>query len=65
MEFWQPGITLERSERQVIEQAMQFFQGNKTQTAKALDISIRTLDSKLAKYQKEDAAKEPAQLQDA
>ena len=48
---WQPGLTIADVERQAIEAAMKFFRHNKTQTAKALDISIRTLDAKLAKYE--------------
>jgi DNA-binding NtrC family response regulator len=48
---WQPGITLEQVEKQVIEKAYKFFQGNKTKTADALGIAVRTLDNKLAVYE--------------
>lgn len=47
---WQPGLTLDQVEREAILAALQFFHGNKTRTAKALNIAIRTLDSKLNKY---------------
>jgi len=47
---WSPGITLDQLERHAIEQAFRFYQGNKTQTARALDIAIRTLEVKLEKY---------------
>jgi len=46
---WQPGVTLEDIELQVIDKAYRFFEGNKTKTANALGIAIRTLDNKLSK----------------
>lgn len=56
---WQPGISLESMERQVILAAFRFYRGNKTATAQSLGIAIRTLDNKLEKYQADDdAAKE-------
>jgi hypothetical protein len=51
MIFWTPGITLENVEEQVIKAAFKFYHSNKTATANALKISIRTLDSKLEKYE--------------
>jgi len=48
--MWQPGRTLEEVERETIERAFRFYQGNKTQTAASLGIAIRTLDAKLDKY---------------
>lgn len=51
---WSPGTTLEQLERSAIEQAFRFYSGNKTQTARALDIAIRTLESKLEKYAADD-----------
>lgn len=50
MEFWRIGMTLEDVNKMAILKAFQFFQGNKTKTAAALDIAIRTLDAKLAIY---------------
>lgn len=47
---WVPGITLEEMEKNCILAAFRFYRENKTQTAGALGISIRTLDSKLEKY---------------
>lgn len=47
---WQPGITLEEIEKEVILKALQFYHGNKTHTANALGISIRTIQNKLAQY---------------
>lgn len=49
---WNPGQTLDDIERAVILQALQFHSGNRTHTAKALGISIRTLRKKLAEYRK-------------
>lgn len=47
---WQPGITLDDIEKEVILKALSFYHGNKTRTAEALGIAIRTIDNKLAKY---------------
>lgn len=49
---WAPGKTLNDIERNVILEALQFHQGNRTHTAKALAISIRTLRNKLAEYRR-------------
>lgn len=53
---WAPGVTLDDVERQVILKAFAFFNRNKTQTSRALNIAIRTLDVKLEKYAAQDAA---------
>lgn len=47
---WSPGRTLDDIERTVILEALHYHQGNRTHTAKALGISIRTLRNKLADY---------------
>lgn len=47
---WKPGRTLDEIERNVILDALKFHDGNRTHTAKALGISIRTLRNKLAEY---------------
>jgi hypothetical protein len=47
---WQPGMTLEDIERLVILRAIKYYKHNKSQTARALGIGIRTLDSKLERY---------------
>jgi len=47
---WMPGKTLNDIERNVIIEALKYHQGNRTHTAKALGISIRTLRNKLAEY---------------
>lgn len=48
--MWSPGVTLAEMEKQVIEKAFSHFKGNKTHTASALGIAIRTLDAKLLSY---------------
>lgn len=53
--FWSPGVTLDAIEKLVICKAYQFYKQNKTATAKALGISIKTLDNKFERYEKEDA----------
>lgn len=47
---WKPGKTLNEIERNVILEALKYHSGNRTHTAKALGISIRTLRNKLAEY---------------
>ena len=47
---WVPGQTLYGVERTVIFEALKYHNGNRTHTAKALGISIRTLRNKLARY---------------
>lgn len=51
---WQPGMNLEIIEKSAILQAFRFYRGNKTATAQALGIAIRTLDHKLEKYATDD-----------
>lgn len=47
---WTPGMTLEWFERQAVLAAYKYFQGNKSQTADALGITLKTLYSKLEAY---------------
>lgn len=47
---WQPGVTLDDVEKQVILKALKWFGNNKTKTAQALGIAVRTLDYKLERY---------------
>lgn len=47
---WSPGVTLDAIEKEVILKAYRFYKSNKTQTASALGIAIRTLDHKLERY---------------
>jgi transcriptional regulator with PAS, ATPase and Fis domain len=49
---WAPGQTLDDIERSVILAALGYHQGNRTHTARALGISIRTLRNKLADYRR-------------
>lgn len=49
---WSPGMKLDILEQAVILKAYSFYNKNKTTTSQALGISIRTLDSKLEKYEK-------------
>jgi len=49
---WMPGRTLDDIERTVILEALQHHSGNRTHTARALGISIRTLRNKLADYRR-------------
>lgn len=47
------GLTLEMAEKIVIEGAFRFYRNNRTTTAQALQITVRTLDTKLEKYKAE------------
>jgi transcriptional regulator with PAS, ATPase and Fis domain len=50
---WTPGRTLNDIEKNVILEALTWHAGNRTHTAKALGISIRTLRNKLAEYRRD------------
>ena len=47
------GLTMEQLERLAIEKALERFDGNRTHAANSLNISVRTLQRKLAQYEKE------------
>ena len=49
---WTPGKTLDEVERNVIIEALRYHRGNRTHTAKALGISIRTLRNKISDYKR-------------
>lgn len=51
---WSPGVTLAQVEKQVILKAFKHYGFNKTVTANALGISIRTLDGRLEAYAHEE-----------
>jgi len=51
---WQPGMKLDDLEKLVILHAFQFYEKNKTKTANALGIAVRTIDNKLLRYKEED-----------
>lgn len=50
MVTWQPGMTLADLEREAILSAYRLFEHNKTRTANALGITVKTLYNKLEKY---------------
>lgn len=52
--IWSPGMSLASIEKLVILEAYRFFRSNKTATATALGIAIRTLDNKLQQYEEDD-----------
>lgn len=58
MILWSPGVTLEHIEKQVILKAYKHYRENKTITANALGIAVRTLDNKLEKYAEDKLAEE-------
>jgi two-component system response regulator FlrC len=49
---WIPGDTLDCIERNVIIEALSYHHGNRTHTARALGISIRTLRNKISDYKR-------------
>lgn len=58
--MWQPGMTLASIEKEAINEALKFYQGNKTQAANALGIAIKTLYNKLDVYAEEDLKEKSA-----
>lgn len=59
--IWSPGVTLANIEEQVVKKALAHFHFNKTVTANALGICVRTLHSKLEQYDIEDKKRAKAQ----
>lgn len=49
-----PGMSIKQVERSLIEKTLDHFDGNKTQTAEALGISLKTLYNRLSEYGHED-----------
>lgn len=62
---WSPGVTLEKVEEQVIKSAFIHYGKNKTATANALGISVRTLDGRLEKYELDEQERKRREEQDA
>ncbi len=50
------GLTMDQLERLAIEKALERFDGNRTHAANSLNISVRTLQRKLAQYESEGRA---------
>jgi two-component system, response regulator FlrC len=50
---WTPGRTLNDIEKRVILEALEYHHGNRTHTARALGISIRTLRNKIADFRRQ------------
>ncbi len=57
MIIWSPGVKMKDVEIQIIQMALNYYQGNKTQAAASLGISAKTLYNKLAEFEKKNAAK--------
>lgn len=53
MIIWQPGMSLEQLEKEVITTAVRFYGDDKTKTALALGISVKTIYNKLEQYERE------------
>lgn len=51
--LWQPGVTLEEIEKQVILACLKYFNGHRGATALALGVTDRTIRNKLEKYRLE------------
>jgi DNA-binding NtrC family response regulator len=45
-----PGMSIKDVEKTLIEKTLEHFDGNKTQTAEALGISLKTLYNRLSEY---------------
>lgn len=55
---WNIGMTLKDVEKKVILKSLDYFEGNKTKVAATLEISLRTIDNKLALYKAQDEKRE-------
>jgi transcriptional regulator with PAS, ATPase and Fis domain len=51
MSCWKQGKRYRQVEEQVLREALEHFEGNKTQTAKELGISVRSLRLKCHEYE--------------
>lgn len=51
--IWNPGISLASIEKEVIIRAYRYYDKNKTITAQSLDITAKTLKTKLDQYEKD------------
>lgn len=60
---WSPGVTLDQIEKEVILRAFAHFHKNKSATAKALGITVKTLDNKFERYEEETKIQEAADEQ--
>lgn len=54
MVHWQPGMSLAETERQIIEAAVRFHEGNRFRVAEALGVSEKTIRNKLKQYKEMD-----------
>ncbi len=54
-EDFHPGMSIRQVERALIEKTLNHFDGNKTQAAEALGISLKTLYNRLAEYEEEES----------
>lgn len=61
---WTPGLTIDRAEQIIIEQAFRWYKNNKTQTSAALGISVRTLDNKLERYEQDEREQQRIRAED-
>jgi hypothetical protein len=52
--IFSPGMTIDGLEKELIQSALKFYQGNKTVTARSIGCALRTLDNKLAQYAEEE-----------
>jgi DNA-binding NtrC family response regulator len=52
LSYWAPGMTLQEVKIRVVRDALIYFDGNKTETAKALGISVRGLRNLVAENDK-------------
>jgi len=50
---FRPGMSIREVEKSLIEKTLEHFDGNKTQTAEALGISLKTLYNRLSEYEQE------------
>lgn len=57
---WQPGMTLEETEREIIMNSLKFYLWNKSKAARSLGITTRTIFNKLESYGMSEYVREQA-----
>lgn len=50
MNIWTQGLTLADCEKKIIIEALRFYQGNKSRTADALGVTVKTIYNKMEAY---------------
>lgn len=50
---WNPSMSLAAVEKQVIQKCLEYYRGNKSQVARILGVTVKTIDRRIEQYAKE------------